>query len=93
MLFDKKNSYLTASLHLFCAGASMTLANPIELVRIRMQTCSELVQMGSLKKSYSGVFDCLQRVQYEEGLRAFWKGNAAKLIRFYCSETINFCSK
>lgn len=93
MLFDKKNCYLRASINLICAGASMTLANPIELIRIRMQTCNQLVQIGSLNKSYSGIFDCLKRVQYEEGLRAFWKGNAAKLIRFYCSETINFCSK
>lgn len=29
MLFDKKNCYIRAFINLLCAGASMTLANPI----------------------------------------------------------------
>lgn len=93
MIIEKKNSYMKAIASFAGAGAAMTLANPVELVRIRMQTMSELVELGTLNRSYSGVLDCMKRVQCEEGLKAFWKGNAAKLIRFYCSETINFCSK
>lgn len=38
MIIDRKNSYFMPFLNLFGAGAAMTLANPIELVRIRMQT-------------------------------------------------------
>jgi hypothetical protein len=50
-----------------------------------MQTMPELVKMGTLNRVYSGVIDCMKRVRIEEGPRAFFKGNAAKLIRFYCS--------
>lgn len=44
MIIDrKKNSYIKTAGNLMGAGAAMTIANPIELVRIRMQTMSELV--------------------------------------------------
>ena len=43
MIIERKNSYMKALANLVGAGAAMTLANPIELVRIRMQTSSELV--------------------------------------------------
>ena len=44
MIIDrKKNSYIRSVFSLVGAGAAMTLANPIELVRIRMQTMNELI--------------------------------------------------
>lgn len=49
--------------------------------------------MGKLQKSYEGILDCARRVTKEEGIRAFWKGNAANLTRFYTSETFNFVFK
>lgn len=38
MIIEQNNSYIKPFLNLFGAGAAMTLVNPIELVRIRMQT-------------------------------------------------------
>lgn len=70
---------------LAAAGLTMTLSNPFDLVRIRMQTMSELVEMGRLQHSYSGIVDCMRRIIHEEGLTAFWKGNSANLLRFYGS--------
>lgn len=43
MIIEKKNSYMKAVANIVGVGAAMTLANPVELVRIRMQTMSELV--------------------------------------------------
>lgn len=43
MFIENRNSYIKPILSLCGAGAAMTLTNPIELVRIRMQTMSELV--------------------------------------------------
>lgn len=63
MIIERKNSYMKGLVNLLGAGAAMTLANPVELVRIRMQTSTELVEQGALKRSYSGVLDCLHRVQ------------------------------
>lgn len=49
--------------------------------------------LGKLNEHYSGLIDCTKRIQCEEGLKAFWKGNGAKLMRFYSSESINYFSK
>jgi hypothetical protein len=40
MIIDKKNSYIKGLFNIIGAGAAMTLANPVELIRIRMQTSS-----------------------------------------------------
>lgn len=52
-----------------------------------------MVDHGLLETSYEGVIDCVKRIKHEEGIGAFWKGNGCNLLRFYASETINFCSK
>ena len=71
----------------------MTASNPFDLVRIRMQTMPEMMDLGYLDRAYKGVTDCLNRVLSEEGRLAIFKGNGANLLRFYSSETINYFSK
>lgn len=75
------------------AGLAMTLSNPFDLVRIRMQTMPEMIELGLLRSSYTGIIDCTKRVLKEEGATALFKGNGANLLRFYSSETMNFISK
>ena len=60
----KENNYTVVKPMMAFAGAGlvMTLSNPFDFVRIRMQTMSELVEMGRLQKSYEGIVDCARRV-------------------------------
>jgi solute carrier family 25 (mitochondrial adenine nucleotide translocator), member 4/5/6/31 len=74
-------------------GATLSLSNPIEFVRIRMQTMQELLKQGRLEKPYQGLSDCCQRVIREEGPRAFWKGNFSSLLKFYPAEALNWTFK
>lgn len=87
------SSFIQSSITLAFAGLAMTLSNPFDLVRIRMQTMPEMIELGLLKKSYTGVYDCINRVLIEEGKAALFKSNGINLFRFYSSETLNFISK
>jgi solute carrier family 25 (mitochondrial adenine nucleotide translocator), member 4/5/6/31 len=87
-MFGKSNE--DKALHLgkwalsyFYVGLTLSIANPIDFVRFRMQTMPELIKQGRLKRPYSNVLDCFHRVTKEEGKRAFWKGNCSNLLKFY----------
>lgn len=71
----------------------LSIANPIDFVRFRMQTMPELIKQGRLTRPYSNVLDCFHRVTIEEGKRAFWKGNCSNLLKFYPAEGLNWISK
>lgn len=43
-------------------GLAMTASNPFDLVRIRMQTMPEMIDLGYIDKAYKGITDCLSRV-------------------------------
>jgi solute carrier family 25 (mitochondrial adenine nucleotide translocator), member 4/5/6/31 len=87
------SSYLSSLLGYLSVGATLSLANPIEFVRIRMQTMQELLKQGRLKKPYRNLPDCFERVVKEEGTRAFWKGNCSNLLKFFPAETLNWTMK
>lgn len=53
---------------------AVTLTNPIELVKSRIQTSPELLVKGSIKTPYVGAFNTLNRVITEEGFKGIWKG-------------------
>jgi hypothetical protein len=53
---------------------AVTLTNPIELVKSRIQTSPELLVKGSIKTPYVGAFNTLNRVIIEEGFKGIWKG-------------------
>jgi solute carrier family 25 (adenine nucleotide translocator) protein 4/5/6/31 len=42
---------------------------------------------------YSGIGDCFSRVLKEQGLGAFWRGNAANVIRYFPTQALNFACK
>lgn len=82
---ENNKATIRSAVNFVAAGFFMTISNPVDLIRIRMQTMTELVEVGALQRSYEGIIDCIKRVKNEEGLRAFWKGNGANVLRFYSS--------
>lgn len=80
---SEKYSQLSSLLSYVQVGLALSLANPIDFVRIRMQTMQELVLQGTLRHPYQNSIECCKRVLKEEGKVAFWKGNASNLLKFY----------
>ncbi|OLL23137.1 Mitochondrial oxaloacetate transport protein [Neolecta irregularis DAH-3] len=56
------------------ACGAVTLTNPFEVVKIRLQLQGELVKEGQARKSYTGVFQALRVIAKYEGFRAWQKG-------------------
>lgn len=77
----------------FAIGLALSLSNPIDFVRIRMQTMQELINQGKLTRPYQNSLDCCRRVFREEGKTAFWKGNFSTLLKFYPAEALNWLLK
>lgn len=62
---------------------SKTIMSPVERVKILMQTMDSNPDVISGKvKPYSGVGDCFARVQAEQGVGAFWRGNLVNCLRY-----------
>jgi len=60
-----------------------TAMAPIERVKILMQTqdSNPKVLSGEIPK-YTGIMDCFNRVNAEQGPKAFWRGNLVNCIRY-----------
>jgi len=60
-----------------------TLMAPIERVKILMQTQDSNPKIISgEEKRYSGLGDCFKRVNAEQGMKAFWRGNLVNCLRY-----------
>jgi hypothetical protein len=55
-------SKVYAVLNYLQVGVALSLANPIDFVRIRMQTMQELVLQGALHRPYQNSIECCKRV-------------------------------
>jgi len=75
------------------AVVSKTAAAPIERVKLMVQNQDEMLKSGRLKTPYKGVMDCVARVNREEGVAAFWRGNLANCIRYFPTQALNFAFK
>jgi solute carrier family 25 (adenine nucleotide translocator) protein 4/5/6/31 len=75
------------------ASISKTLAAPIELIKLRLQNMDEMLKNGSLEKKYDGIADCGRRIMAEEGVKSFWKGNFANVLRYFPTQALNFAFK
>ena len=58
----------------FTAGAlaacgAVTVTNPMEVVKTRLQLQGELAARGQVKKVYTGVFQALRIIAMNEGIR------------------------
>lgn len=60
-----------------------TAMSPIERVKLLMQTqdSNPDVMSGKVQR-YTGIGDCFKRVQSEQGVAAFWRGNLVNCIRY-----------
>jgi len=67
----------------------LTAANPLELIKLRIQTSLELAASGKVKESYASVRQCASSIIKTEGIRSFWRGNTLSLLRFFPNESIN----
>merc|ERR1719445_1445568 len=75
------------------AGVSKTAAAPIERVKLLVQNQDEMIKQGRLDKPYTGVMDCTRRTLADEGIKPFWRGNLANVIRYFPTQALNFAFK
>jgi len=66
------------------AGAiAKTGMAPIERVKILMQTQDSNPKiLSGEEKRYTGLGDCFKRVNAEQGMKAFWRGNLVNCLRY-----------
>ncbi len=69
---------------------SKTVASPIEVVKLRLQVQQVLLNQGVITHQYEGILDCLQRLYIENGIAAYFKGNATNALRFFLTQALNF---
>lgn len=68
----------------------LTATNPIEIIKLRLQTTQELLSTGKIKENYSSIRHCVTSMAQKEGLRSFWKGNTVSILKFFPSECISY---
>lgn len=72
------------------AFISKSIASPIEVVKLRLQVQHALLEKGVIAYRYEGIFDCFRRLYVENGIPAFFKGNATNALRFFLTQALNF---
>jgi solute carrier family 25 (adenine nucleotide translocator) protein 4/5/6/31 len=72
------------------AFISKSIASPIEVVKLRLQVQQALLEKGVIAYRYEGIADCFKRLYVENGLPAFFKGNATNALRFFLTQALNF---
>jgi len=75
------------------AAVSKTSAAPIERVKLLLQNQNELIKQGKLGSKFTGVHDCIFKTIKHEGLRSFWRGNFASVLRYFPQQALNFAFK
>jgi len=75
------------------AAVAKTSAAPIERVKLLIQNEGELIKQGRLDRRYTGIADCTIRILRNEGVRSFWRGNFASVIRYFPQQALNFAFK
>jgi len=71
-----------------------TATAPIERVKLIIQTqdSNPLIRNGTVAR-YTGIVNCFQRVNSEQGFKAFWRGNFTNVIRYFPTQAFNFAFK
>jgi solute carrier family 25 (adenine nucleotide translocator) protein 4/5/6/31 len=73
---------------------SKTLTAPIERVKLIIQTqdANPKIISGEVAR-YTGIGNCFSRVQSEQGMGAFWRGNFTNCIRYFPTQAFNLAFK
>lgn len=61
----------------------LTATNPVEIIKLRLQTAHELFATGRIKENYSSITQCVTSMVEKEGVKSFWKGNTVGILRFF----------
>jgi len=73
---------------------SKTLTAPIERVKLVIQTQDANPKIVSGEVAlYTGIGDCFTRIYNEQGLSAFWRGNAVNVLRYFPTQAFNLAFK
>ncbi|KAK8706836.1 hypothetical protein V6N13_057912 [Hibiscus sabdariffa] len=76
------------------AGVVHTVLAPIERAKVLLQTQdSNLAFVGSGRRKFKGMLDCISRTVREEGILSLWRGNGSSVLRYYPSVALNFSLK
>merc|ERR1711896_35783 len=75
-------------------AVSKTFTAPIERVKLLIQTqdANPLIRSGEVPR-YTGIVDCFQRINAEQGFGAFWRGNFTNCIRYFPTQAFNLSFK
>lgn len=75
-------------------AVAKTLTAPIERVKLLIQTqdANPLIRSGEVPR-YTGIANCFQRVNSEQGFAAFWRGNFTNCIRYFPTQAFNLSFK
>lgn len=73
---------------------SKTATAPIERVKLIIQTqdANPKIISGEVAR-YNGMGDAFRRVASEQGIGAFWRGNATNIIRYFPTQAFNLAFK
>eukprot|EP00921_Rhytidocystis_pertsovi_P012437 GHVQ01020224.1.p1 GENE.GHVQ01020224.1~~GHVQ01020224.1.p1 ORF type:complete len:397 (-),score=76.89 GHVQ01020224.1:1924-3000(-) len=76
-------------------GVSKTAVAPLERVKLllQVQDASTQIGLGRDTQKYSGFWNCIVRVQKEQGFLSFWRGNWANVLRYFPTQALNFACK
>merc|ERR1712048_1220839 len=77
------------------AGAvAKTVTAPIERVKLVIQTqdANPKIRSGEVPR-YTGIGNCFSRILSEQGMSAFWRGNATNIIRYFPTQAFNLAFK
>jgi solute carrier family 25 (adenine nucleotide translocator) protein 4/5/6/31 len=74
------------------AAISKTAVAPIERVKLLLQVQHVSKQIAADQR-YKGMVDCFVRIPKEQGVLAYWRGNAANVIRYFPTQALNFAFK
>ena len=72
--------------------ALISMNNPLEMLKSRLQTTTELINSENLQQSHT-VVQSFRNIIETEGLRALWKGNLLNILRYFPVEKLNYEAK